>query len=130
MDLGIESEEIMSMTVFPKTFTGTITTNQQDSNPWEFILTILEQDFARNLEVGILTTGDRTINVIQTELNEFKNISLNVDNESRNTIYEFIENGISIGAVTYDSENSIWLKPGLDLATKLIICTAMISIAY
>jgi len=130
LDIGIESEEIVSMAIYPKTFIGTITTNQKDSKPWDLILTIVDQDLILNLEVGILTSGERTINVIQTRLDSLKNISGNEEDLSGDLLYEFIENGISLGAVTYDSENSIWLKPGLDLTTKLILCTAMISIAY
>ena len=30
----------------------------------------------------------------------------------------------------FDDENSIWLKPGLDSTTKLILCTTTLSIAY
>lgn len=130
LDLGIESEEILRMDIFPKIYTGTITTDSKNSNTWDFILTIVDQDFISNFEVGILTSGERTINVIQTKLDALKNINGNDKGLSNNLFYEFTENGISIGAVTYDSENSIWLKPGLDKNTKLILCTAMLSIAY
>ncbi|MBN3522030.1 hypothetical protein JYB62_18645 [Algoriphagus lutimaris] len=130
LDLGIESEEILRMDIFPKTYLGKISTDTNDPKPWDFILTTVEQDFISNLEVGILTTGDRTIYVIQTTLDPLRKINENSEGLTNTLFYEFIENGISLGAVTYDSENAIWLKPGLDKTTKLILCTAMLSIAY
>jgi hypothetical protein len=130
LDIGVESETILSMVFYPKTLKAAITTNIGNSKSWDFLLKTTDQNQILNIEIGRLTAGERTINVIQTNLEGLKNINENDSITARTLFYEFIENGISLGAVTFDDENSIWLKPGLDSTTKLILCTAMLSIAY
>ena len=130
LDIGVESEEIESMVFYPKTIKGTITSTIENSKKFEIDLMVINQKKYLNIEIGKLTDGERTINVIRTNLDSNKNINENIEISERTIFYEFLENGVSLGAVTFDDENSIWLKPGLDPITKLILCTAMLSIAY
>lgn len=130
LNIGVEEETILSMEFYPKTLKATITINLENSKSWDFLLKTTNQNQILNSEIGRLTNGNRIINVIQTNLDSLKNINEDGSITERTLFYEFIENGIVLGAVTYDDENSIWLKPNLDSRTKLILCTAMISIAY
>jgi hypothetical protein len=130
LNIGVESEEIESMIFYPKTIKGSITSNIENSKKFDIDLMVIDQNTYLNIEIGKLTDGVRTINVIRTNLDSNKNLNENSDISARTIFYEFLENGISLGAVTFDDENSIWLKPGLDSTTKLILCTAMLSIAY
>ena len=130
LDNGVKSEEIQSMVFYPNITEGTITSNLENSKKWDFILKTTDQNAILNVKIGKLTDGERAINVIRTNLDNNIKINENGEISERTLFYEFLENGISIGAVTYDDENSIWLKTGLDPITKLILCTAMLSIAY
>lgn len=105
-----------------------ITTNLENSRPWNFFLRIDKVDFL-NIDLGRLTQGERTIKVFRTQSRRFKSIDENDEISPNRVFYEFIEDDVSLAAVTLGDENSIYLKPGLDATTKLILCTAMLSIA-
>ncbi|MDU8885731.1 hypothetical protein RXV94_06135 [Yeosuana sp. MJ-SS3] len=130
LNVGIEAEEIQSMVFFPKKIKGFITTNGDSSNKWDLNLEVINEKSFLFVEVGSLKYCERFIQIIRTNLDSNKNINVNNDITERTIFYEFLENGISLGAVTFDDEHSIWLKPGLDAITKLILCTSMLTIAY
>ena len=111
-----------------ETINAVITTNVENSRPWNFFLRIDKLDFL-NVDLGRLTQGERTIKVFRTHTRRFKSIDENDETNQERVFYEFIENDVSLGAVTFGDENSIYLIPGLDITTKLILCTAMLSIA-
>jgi hypothetical protein len=113
---------------FSETIKATITTGLKNSKSWDFIVKIDKINFS-NIDIGRLTEGERTIEIIRTDFLQLKNNNEYQEAFVETQFYEFIENGISLGAVTFDNENSIWLKSGLDATTKLILCTAMLSIA-
>jgi len=122
---GVEMEEVQNIEISPKEITGTITTDLENNKNWEVNLAV---DLKPSLfaEIGNLTDGERTINVILTNLDSNKKINENGDIYGGVIFYEFIENGISIGAVASRGEHTIWLRPGLDPSTKLILCSAML----
>ena len=107
---------------------ATLTTNAVNSKSWNFFFKISKINFLQT-EVGRLTEGERTIRVVRRNFLRAEDTNENNEIQQEPLFYEFIENGVSLGAVTFDGENSIWLKPGLDSATKLILCAAMLSIA-
>jgi hypothetical protein len=111
-----------------ETTKAVITTNIENSRPWNFFLRIDKLDFL-NVDLGRLTQGERTIKIFRTHARRFKSIDENDEINPDRVFYEFIEDDISLAAVTFGEENSIYLKPGLDATTKLILCTAMLSIA-
>ncbi|MCF7561092.1 hypothetical protein L3X39_10635 [Sabulilitoribacter multivorans] len=135
LNIGIEGEEIQSMIFYPKTLIGTITTNINNSENWNFNIKVFDLK-VRNprdylfTEIGSLNNGVRTISIIRTNLDSNSNIDVKNDISKGALFYEFLENGISLGAVTSYDESSIWFKPGLDSITKLILCTAMLSIEF
>ena len=122
---GVETSEIQNWSVFPKTISGTITTNLENSKNWDINL-IKDNEPSLFTKMGSLTNGERTINVILTNLDSNKNINENGDIYVGASFCEFVENGISLGAVGLYGEHSIWLKPGLDPSTKLILITALL----
>lgn len=134
-----------------KTTKATISTNLENSKPWDFYLNNIGQNFNLYLEstkpsedeqslythsqnsvltkeIGKLSDGERTINLIQTSLESQKTSNENGEMVSKTIYFEFKENGITLATVTFDGENAIWLKAGLDASTKLILCTAILSI--
>lgn len=111
-----------------ETIKAIIITNLENSRPWNFFLRIDKLDFL-NVDLGRLTQGDRTIKIFRTHARRFKSIDENDEINPERVFYEFIEDDISLAAVTFGDENSIYLIPGLDATTKLILCTAMLSIA-
>lgn len=108
---------------------ATITTNQKESKTWNLYLRLENTLFLNIDKESRLTDGERTIKIIHTNFCRFKNPNENSTIPPETVFYEFIENGVSLGAVTFDGENSIWIKPDLDSTTKLILSTAMLSIA-
>ncbi len=113
--------------VYPKTIKASITTTLENSKSWDFILKMNDLNALLSIEIGSLTQGERTIHVTQINMD---GVNENGSAAARRLAYEFIEDGISLGAVTFSGENIIWLKPDLDSTTKLVLCTAMLSIAY
>lgn len=111
-----------------ETTKAVITTNIENSIPWNFFLRIDKLDFL-NVDLGRLTQGERTIKIFRTHARRFKSIDENDEINPDRVFYEFIEDDISLAAVTFGDENSIYLAPGIDATTKLILCTAMLSIA-
>lgn len=111
-----------------ETTKAVITTNIENSRPWNFFLRIDKLDFL-NVDLGRLTQGERTIKIFRTHARRFKSIDENDEINPDRVFYEFIEDNISLAAVTFGDENSIYLAPGIDATTKLILCTAMLSIA-
>lgn len=111
-----------------ETTKAVITTNIENSRPWNFFLRIDKLDFL-NVDLGRLTQGERTIKIFRTHARRFKSIDENDEINPDRVFYEFIEDDISLAAVTFGDENSIYLAPGIDATTKLILCTAMLSIA-
>jgi hypothetical protein len=111
-----------------KTTKAVITTNIENSRPWNFFLRIDKLDFL-NVDLGRLTQGERTIKVFRTHARTFKSIDENDEINPDRVFYEFIEDDIPLAAATFGDENSIYLTPGIDATTKLILCTAMLSIA-
>jgi hypothetical protein len=120
---GIETEEIHNMIIFPKSIKGNISTNSENDKVWNIDLKLAPNSI-QFIEVGKLTSGDRTINVIQT--NVTINQYLTNDNTRSTLNYQFIENGIVLGAVTFNEQNVILLKPGVDPTTKLVLCTTLL----
>lgn len=125
-----ESEKILDMAIYPKNLKATIKTNLEESSNWDFLLRKPDPYDISNEEIGILTDGERSIYVIQSNLECLKNMDKKDLIQLNKVFYEFIENGISLCKVTYDNENSIWLKPDLDQITKLILCISMLSLRY
>ena len=111
-----------------ETTKAVITTNIENSRPWNFFLRIDKLDFL-NVDLGRLTQGERTIKIFRTHSRRFKSIDENDEINPDRVFYEFIEDDVSLATVTFGDENSIYLAPGLDATTKLILCTAMLSIA-
>lgn len=111
-----------------ETIKAVITTNLENSKPWNFFLRIDKVDFL-NIDLGRLTQGERTIKVFRTHSRRFKGLDDKDEINPETLFYEFIEDDVSLGSVTYGDENSIYLTPDLDSSTKLILCTAMLSIA-
>ncbi|MFH6769548.1 hypothetical protein V8G56_12425 [Gaetbulibacter aquiaggeris] len=111
-----------------ETTEATITTNLETSKTWNFYLKIDKIDFF-NLDKGRLTDGERTIKIIRSKIIRLQNIEELSDLNPETLFYEFIEDGVSLGAVTFEGQSTIWLKPDLDETTKLLVCTAMLSIA-
>ena len=111
-----------------ETIEATITTNLETSKSWNLYLRIDKIDFL-NLDMGSLTAGERTIKIIRSKIGRFQNIEEISELNPETLFYEFIEDGVSLGAVTFEGESTIWLKPDLDETTKLLVCTAMLSIA-
>ncbi|WP_242206496.1 hypothetical protein [Aestuariivivens insulae] len=125
---GVETEEVQSYAPFEKTIRGSITTSSEISKNWDINL-IIDKTPSLFLELGNLTNGNQTIKIIRTNLDDNKNINENGNIPEATQFYELLENGISLGAVTtknYNGDNSIWLKPGLDASTKLILCSALL----
>ena len=116
------------MTTDTNTFEATITTNTRVEKIWSFYLQTIGEKIMFNTEIGQLNNRERTIIVIYSNLNNLKNINETNELDEDTIFYEFVENGISLGAFSFDKVNSIWLKPELDAATKLVLCTAMIAI--
>jgi hypothetical protein len=108
---------------------ATITTNQKESKTWTLYLRLDNTLFLNRDKESKLTAGERTIKIISTNFCRFENSNEISTTRPETVFYEFIENGVLLGVVTFDGENSIWLKPDLDSKTKLILSTAMLSIA-
>lgn len=111
-----------------ETIEATISTNLETSRSWNLYLRIDKLEFL-NIDMGRLTDGERTIKLIRSKSSRFQNIEELSELNPETLFYEFIEDGVSLGAVICEAGNTIWLKPDLDATTKLIICTAMLSIA-
>ena len=107
---------------------ATMTTNSETSKTWNLYLRIDKVDFF-NLDMGSLTDGERSIKIIRSKMGRFQNIEELSEWNPETLFYEFIEDGVSLGAVSFEYGNVIWLKPDLDASTKLIVCTAMLSMA-
>ena len=111
-----------------ETIKATMTTNLETSKTWNLSLRIDKVDFF-NLDMGSLTDGERSIKIIRSKVGRFQNIEELSEWPPETLFYEFIEDGVSLGAVSFEYGNAIWLKPDLDASTKLIVCTAMLSMA-
>ena len=111
-----------------ETIEATVATNLETSKSWNLYLRIDKLEFL-NIDLGRLTAGDRTIKIIRSKIGRFQNIEQMSELNPETLFYEFIEDGVSLGAVTFEGESTIWLKPDLDATTKLIVCTAMLCIA-
>ena len=111
-----------------ETIEATMTTNSETSRSWNLYLRIDKVDFF-NLDMGSLTDGIRSIKIIRSKVGRFQNIEELSEWPPETLFYEFIEDGVSLGAVSFADGNVIWLKPDLDASTKLIVCTAMLSMA-
>ena len=111
-----------------ETLEATISTNLETSKTWNLYLRIDKVDFF-NLDMGSLTDGERTIKIIRSKVGRFQNIEELSEWPPETLFYEFIEDGVSLGAVICEGGNVIWLKPDLDASTKLMVCTAMLSMA-
>lgn len=104
---------------------ATLNTNQKDAKTWNLYLRLANTVFLNKDKEDRITDGTRTINIIPVNFCRFENRAF----PPETVFYEFIENGVTLGAVTFGTENSIWLQPDLDATTKLIVSTAMVSIA-
>jgi hypothetical protein len=111
-----------------ETTEATISTHLETSKTWNLYLRIDKVDYF-NIDKGSLTEGERSIKIIRSKVGRFQEIEELSDVHPETLFYEFIEDGVSLGAVTCEGGNAIWLKPDLDATTKLIICTAMLAIA-
>lgn len=111
-----------------ETIEATMTTNSETSRSWNLSLRIDKLEFL-NIDTGRLTNGERTIKIIRSKMGRFQNIEALSEWPPETLFYEFIEDGVSLGAVSFEYGNVIWLKPDLDASTKLIVCTAMLSMA-
>ena len=111
-----------------ETIEATMTTNSETSRSWNLSLRIDKLEFL-NIDKGRLTDGERTIKIIRSKMGRLQNIEELSDLNPETLFYEFIEDGVSLGAVSFEYGNVIWLKPDLDAKTKLIVCTAMLSMA-
>ena len=105
-----------------------MTTNSETSRSWNLSLRIDKVGFF-NIDKGSLTDGERSIKIIRSKIGRFQNIEELSEWTPETLFYEFIEDGVSLGAVSFEYGNVIWLKPDLDASTKLIVCTAMLSMA-
>jgi len=123
--IEVDPQEHFIDSIAPKTIKGTIITSLKNSKNWD-ICFVKDNEPSLFTKMGSLTDGERTINVILTNLYSNKNINENGDIYAGVVFYEFIENGISLGAVASRGEHTIWLRPGLDPSTKLILCSAML----
>lgn len=107
---------------------ATMTTTVEPSRSWHLNLRIDKIDFL-NMDMGRLTDGERTIKIIRSKMGRFQNIAEHIEWSPETLFYEFIEDGVSLGAVLCEGGNVIWLKPDLDANTKLTVCTAMLAMA-
>ena len=107
---------------------ATMTTNSEPSRSWNLSLRIDKVGFF-NIDKGSLTDGERSIKIIRSKVGRFQNIEELSEWPPETLFYEFIEDGVSLGAMICEGGNVIWLKPDLDASTKLIVCTAMLSMA-
>uniref|UniRef100_UPI0025F9AAAF hypothetical protein n=1 Tax=Algoriphagus sp. TaxID=1872435 RepID=UPI0025F9AAAF len=130
LDLGIESETITRMAFLPRVNKGTIKISTDSSATWDMKFNIPVEQIREDFLVGYLTNGTRSIKVIQTNLDYLLNQNDPIYINDGFDFYEFVEDGISIGAVTFEAENSIWLKPGIDSYTQMVLCTAMMALAF
>ena len=111
-----------------ETIEATISTHLETAKTWHLNLRIDKVAFF-NLDKGSLTDGERSIKIIRSKMGRFQNIEELSAWPPETLFYEFIEDGVSLGAVLCEGGNLIWFKPDLDGNTKLIVCTAMLSMA-
>ncbi len=130
LDLGIESETITRMNFLPRVNKASIETSSEPSDTWGLKFNIPVEAIKEEFLVGYLTNGERTIKVIQTNLDYLLTDNAPAYMNEDLDFFEFIEFGVSLGAVTFEAENSIWLKPDLDPNTKMIVCIAMMALAF
>ena len=76
---------------FSETIKATITSSLENSKPWDFIVKIDKINFL-NIDIGRLTEGERTIEIIRTDFLQVKNNYENQESSIKTQFYEFIEN--------------------------------------